>query len=275
MTCDQKDVSVRGIVDEATFTTSKQGTDYMTFYLTDGTNKLKVFSRAQLDIVDGDLIQVDGSFYSKNMVGDAVYYNEVVTDSSKIYILKRHTSWIVYAGFIIIGYAVVFSGLYFGYYKPKKRRGKRFERYVLSLLDDDDWKIKYFALDVSGEIRRNVASDSWPDIIVQHRKTKKEIGIECKYFSRFSEGPDATERKLPFKSYQLTQYKTYETKQKFPIYIIAGVGGNEKSPQNLYIIPLKKIEVWVKKESTYLPERIFNDYEITPRKIQIEDFVQM
>lgn len=248
--CDNITVSAKGIVSDVEFkiATTENSNPYTVFQISDGSSKLQVFSFSHLDIRKDDIVEVVGVFHEMYTTStNHIITNQIISTPD---LIKISHGYLWYEDFRILiilpfAFAGATSSLYFGYFKPRNRRGKTFEKYVLSLLDDKDWKIKHFAKDISGEIKRNVASDSWPDIIVQHRRTNQQIGIQCKYFSMFSEGADSTERKLPFKSYQLTQYKTYQTKEGFPTYIAAGVGGHEKSPQKLYIIPLKKINVWL------------------------------
>lgn len=276
--CDNMTVSAKGIVSDVEFkiATTENSNPYTVFQISDGSSKLQVFSFSHLDVRKDDIVEVVGTFHELYTTStNHIITNQIMSTSDLIKITHGYLWYEDYRILIIIPFICVgaTSALYFGYYKPRKKRGKRFEKYVLSLFDDRDWKIKHFAQDMSGEIKRNVASDSWPDIIVQHRKTNQIIGIQCKYFSMFSEGADSTERKLPFKSYQLTQYKTFQTKERYPTFIAAGVGGIENSPQKLYIIPLTKINVWLKYDSTYLPEKIFNDHEFTPKQLQIEDFI--
>ena len=41
---------------------------------------------------------------------------------------------------------------------------------------------------------------------------------------------------------QFDRYKNFEKEQKYPVFIVIGIGGKAISPEQLYVVPLQEID---------------------------------
>jgi len=77
-----------------------------------------------------------------------------------------------------------------------------------------------------------IESNLDPDIIIRYRPNLEKFAIETKYRSSLSNYnlvyPD-----------QMARYKQFEEEEKIPVYIVIGLGGDAKKPNQVFILPLK------------------------------------
>ncbi|MCK4796215.1 MAG: hypothetical protein KAT05_02470, partial [Spirochaetes bacterium] len=150
--------------------------------------------------------------------------------------------------------------------------GEQFVDYTKSLFDDSDWKLLRAGPDRSQKEGRNVRDDSDPDLEVQYRKNYREIAVECKYLSFYSEWYHGSERKLRINNKNIKNYKAYHLRTGIKTYILFGVGGKPSEPKDMYLIPLNQI-VPNNYPNRYLREGWFSEYKIENRGFKIEDFI--
>lgn len=137
---------------------------------------------------------------------------------------------IIAAGFIFFIYRY-----YDGY-----RKGDLFENFVASLFPEEMWKIEDWAKNKSQHLDREVESDRRPDLTVRNLKTGKRLAIECKFRSRFWETKDGTG--VFWDKDKHDSYKDYGDREKIEVTVAFGVGGNAKSPNKLFLVPLRMLE---------------------------------
>lgn len=77
--CNNKDVSITGVAKNIKFRTSKKGSNYTTFDLSDN-GTLRVFSWGRPDILEGKSITVHGKFYMEKKSGEYTFYDEIEAD---------------------------------------------------------------------------------------------------------------------------------------------------------------------------------------------------
>jgi hypothetical protein len=122
------------------------------------------------------------------------------------------------------------------------RKGKAFERYV-----QEGFKAQYYDwIDSRSDDRYNgesPLSNRYPDFVFELRscetKGNRTFAVECKYRSKLI----ISNKMHPiFRSRQLKNYKNYSEKYNRPTFVILGVGGDPSFPEDVYIIPLDKLQ---------------------------------
>ncbi len=280
--CDRKAVDVEGEVTDLIFKISKKGNKYTTFNLTEGNYQIKVFSFEYLPISEGDLVRVNGIYYTEKLYEEYSFPNEINTMPYGVTVLKHKR--LLSQNHILMGLLVIslVGSIIISVYLYKKNREKNkkkinylkgydFEKYVISLLDEKDWNIENLTRDISEEVGRHVKSDSDPDVTVKNLNTGKILSIECKYRSKFY-----IDRNKPgilwAKSYQIKQYNNFQQKNGHPVYVVIGVGGSPSKPENIFLIPLYRLkypfanEDYLKKFEIIPPDKkfIFSDFLSSP-----------
>ncbi len=125
------------------------------------------------------------------------------------------------------------------YFDENKAKGDAFEKFVVKNFDP-----KYFILQ---EWRSDkyvdgiyAISNHFPDLEVIFNFKSKNIheafAIECKWRkSYYKNGIEWAE------NYQIVNYKEYSEKLEIPVFVVIGVGGEPGKPQELFIVPLQKM----------------------------------
>lgn len=144
--------------------------------------------------------------------------------------------WRVLDLFIIAGFALFFYRYYDGY-----RKGSAFEKFVSSLLPENEWIIEDWTKDKSKRLQRQVESDKNPDLTVRNKITGERIAIECKFRSRPWMNKFGING-ISWNSYNHDCYKRYGEKERIPVKVIFGLGGNPKSPEKIFVAPLEGLE---------------------------------
>lgn len=269
--CDRKTIVIEGEVKDLIFTISDAEHKFTTFNISEDNNNIIVFSYGYLRIGEGDTVKVTGTYYIEYIYKNYTFYDEIVTDYKRVIPIKQNTSWVIHGIILMAFLALIIGVLYYKRSIDPKIKGTKFEKYVISLFDEDDWSVMDYASDLSQKLGRRIMRDSNPDIVVKHKKSKVVLAVECKYFSRFSHIKE--DRTLRFKNYQLINYKTFQTETEYKTFIAVGVGASPKSPSNMYLIPLDVIHAYLQHDTSYITEKKFNQYQFTPRKFQIDDFI--
>ncbi len=118
-----------------------------------------------------------------------------------------------------------------------RKNGEDFEKFIVAKFNR-----KYFTLkEWSGDKYINgiyAESTPHPDLHLIFRLDGKqcEFSVECKWRRRFQKNwlfianPD-----------QLIRYRKFENENRFPVFMAIGVGGTGSAPEELFILPLKRI----------------------------------
>jgi hypothetical protein len=120
---------------------------------------------------------------------------------------------------------------------PNQEKGIEFEKYIVQKFS----KHYFTILDWTGDkfVKGYYAQSSLePDLKMRFtlQQNSVDFAVECKYRSSFfNDGMDLEKR-------QLTQYQKFAAEKQMKVFIVLGVGGSPKEPQELFIIPLEKIE---------------------------------
>jgi hypothetical protein len=120
---------------------------------------------------------------------------------------------------------------------PNQEKGIEFEKYIVQKFS----KHYFTILDWTGDkfVKGYYAQSSLePDLKMRFtlQQNSVDFAVECKYRSSFfNDGMDLEKR-------QLAQYQKFAAEKKMNVFIVLGVGGTPKEPQELFIIPLEKIE---------------------------------
>lgn len=148
-------------------------------------------------------------------------------------------------------------------------KGREFEDFVLELFDLNE-KNAYSLIDwrsdkSSGEARP--LSNSYPDFVIEYKdgKNKKQFAVECKwraYISRSKNNP-------LFKEEQVARYQDYARYHNKEVFVILGVGGEPSMPEELYLIPIDKLQKSVSKPSSLKTYR----RDIVSKWFSIDEFI--
>ena len=125
-------------------------------------------------------------------------------------------------------------------FDENKAKGDAFERFVVK-----NFNKKYFTLQ---EWRSDkyvdgiyAVSNHFPDLeVIFDFKTKgvnEAFAIECKWRKNYyNNGIEWAQ------NYQIKNYKEYAAKLSIPVFVVIGVGGEPKMPEELFIIPLQEMK---------------------------------
>ncbi len=121
-----------------------------------------------------------------------------------------------------------------------KLKGDSFEKFVVKHFDKKYFTIQEWRGDkyIDGTY---AVSNHFPDLEVLFKLNSKGISdkfaIECKWRKNYYQGTIEWA-----KHYQITNYKKYSQSLNIPVYIVIGIGGEPENPNELFIVPLAKIE---------------------------------
>ncbi len=119
-----------------------------------------------------------------------------------------------------------------------KSKGDAFEKFIVQKFNRKFFTIKEWAGDkyVNGRFAETTLN---PDLILELElnSSKYSLAVECKWKQNFyKNGVEFATKE------QVERYKNYETKNGIPVFLAIGIGGKPSAPENLYIIPLSKID---------------------------------
>ena len=118
-----------------------------------------------------------------------------------------------------------------------KRQGDDFEKFIVQKFNKKQFHIKEWAGDkfINGVYAETTLQ---PDLLIETeiKEGSTEFWVECKWRKGLINGglEFATEK-------QFERYKNYEKERNIPVFIAIGIGGNGKSPEKLFMIPLRKL----------------------------------
>lgn len=119
----------------------------------------------------------------------------------------------------------------------EKQIGDDFEAFVVENFDR-----KYYSiLDWTGDKKAKgqfVESSKNPDLTLQLKLNDKKypFAVECKYRKNYFKG----EIEISYPD-QLNRYKRFEQEKNMPVFMVIGVGGTAKSPESLFVVPIKEL----------------------------------
>ncbi len=160
------------------------------------------------------------------------------------------TQWII-ADYVLVLALATWAWDYFHSY----HKGHLFELYIQTRFPKNEWNVVDYTRDSHKRLRRFVETDGNPDFVFRKITIGYAVAVECKYRSKywkhesFGEGI-GWERKLT------ERYSAYSQKQKMPVYIAIGVGGNPKAPSVVSFIPLEVIQ---NRYPTFIPRELIED----------------
>ncbi|MFZ4583271.1 MAG: hypothetical protein ACOYM7_11540 [Paludibacter sp.] len=125
-------------------------------------------------------------------------------------------------------------------YDENKAKGDAFEKFVVK-----NFSRKYFTLQ---EWRSDkyvdgiyAVSNHFPDLEVifnfKEKGVNEAFAIECKWRGYYYKN----EIKWA-ENYQINNYKEYAEKLNIPVFVVIGVGGEPKMPEELFIVPLQEMK---------------------------------
>ena len=144
--------------------------------------------------------------------------------------------------------------------KPKSHvMGEEFENYIRKrIFTKHLYDIEHRSHDYSVNNGDFIGETFDPDFVFADINSEKIFFVEAKYRSYFYD--DAVEW---CKKYQYDRYLEYN--KDLPVFIALGVGGKPKSPDHLYVFPIKHIKY------TRLFKKTLKKYELDPtRKVRID-----
>jgi hypothetical protein len=114
-------------------------------------------------------------------------------------------------------------------------KGVDFEKYVISLFNEEYFRLHDWTRDNSGKIDRKVESDSNPDLTIRYIKTNELFSIECKFRSELYN--NAVEWARPD---QIINYLNHSLRNKIPTFVVIGLRGSPDKPKRMFCIPIEE-----------------------------------
>lgn len=115
------------------------------------------------------------------------------------------------------------------------RKGREFEKYVVSLFDRNFFSIVHAQSDKSFD-GRHVETNQNPDFVLRLETNSgwANIGVECKYRSKVN-------KNYPIQfceDYQLRNYQNFGYANEMNVFIVLGIGGTPSKPEEMYVFPI-------------------------------------
>jgi hypothetical protein len=133
-----------------------------------------------------------------------------------------------------------------------KAKGYAFEKYIATKFD----RTRFTCLDWRGDKHHEgifPVANSYPDLVFQYHDHIKKVAfaIECKWRACFQDNAIRWTY-----SKQMDGYFAFQKEKRLPVIVVIGIGGSPDSPQELYAVPLKKIQ----KHQLYLTTAFLGPY---------------
>lgn len=125
-------------------------------------------------------------------------------------------------------------------FDDNKAKGDAFERFVVKNFDPRYFTLQEWRSDkyVDGIYP---VSNHFPDLeVIFDFKSKgihQQFAIECKWRKGYFKNSIEWAR-----DYQIKNYREYADTIKIPVFVVIGVAGEPENPQELFIVPLQKME---------------------------------
>lgn len=138
-----------------------------------------------------------------------------------------------------------------------KAKGDAFESFVVKHFNKKFFTLQEWRGDKYVDGNYPVSSH-FPDLEVSFGYINETFAIECKWRKYYYQNAI----KWAY-DYQIKNYKEYTAKLNIPVFVIIGVGGEPSKPEEVFIIPLSKLE------SNTISEEELKSYK---RKIADKEF---
>jgi hypothetical protein len=119
-----------------------------------------------------------------------------------------------------------------------EKKGQQFEELIVSKFAKRYFVLKEWRSDkiING---RYAESNKNPDLEFEFKfkNITKAFAVECKWRQNYYKNGINWTKKAQFE-----RYKDFANAKKIPVFIIIGVGGTPKKPDEIFIIPLRKIK---------------------------------
>jgi hypothetical protein len=116
-------------------------------------------------------------------------------------------------------------------------KGQKFEDFVLNKFDKNYFSIVKKTHPFQGTDSHYIESNLDLDFIFRYIPSREKFGVETKFRSDFGSEVVTWSRQD-----QLERYKQFESEEKIPVYVIIGLGGMPDNPNELFLIPLRRIK---------------------------------
>jgi hypothetical protein len=118
-------------------------------------------------------------------------------------------------------------------------KGWHFEQYVIQLFNKDNFHVHEWRKSEKLVDKVLLQDCANPDLeFIFSRKQKYHFAVECKWRKEFVKG------KINWATYkQIDTYRNFENRNRIPVFIVIGIGGEPSSPERLFVTPLCNIEL--------------------------------
>jgi len=147
--------------------------------------------------------------------------------------------------------------------------GRRYEICVAAnLVNEGQYKILEWTPDKGFESNIKVEANENPDLIVESPEGEV-LAIECKYRSDFYYRRQKNVKEISWaKLYQMIRYINFSKNKPMPVWVALGLGGESRSPNYHYLVPIEKMSGYSRKEDPdekgiqviIKQQDIFNDF---------------
>ena len=118
-----------------------------------------------------------------------------------------------------------------------EEKGRAFEEYIITRFDRNEYKLLEWRGDKYCKGWGGAEANCKPDLTFENKRSGDRFAVECKFRSR----PNG--RKLEWATdEQLQRYRDYQGKEKIPVFIAIGLGGNPRDPEALFIMRLDRMK---------------------------------
>ncbi len=142
--------------------------------------------------------------------------------------------------------------------KTAKEKGYAFENYVISKFDRKFFCLKDMRSD-KGIKGFYPESNKYPDLVLEYKPSSSQFAVECKWRAdwwRREDGEESIDWAGGDKKIQ--NYNEYAEKNKTPVFVVIGLGGEPEKPEHLFVAPLNALKYRYAKKS-YLEKFIKRD----------------
>lgn len=119
-------------------------------------------------------------------------------------------------------------------------KGLAFEEFVVKRFDPDFFTIKEWRGDkqVDGVYAE---SNTYPDLVVNFNYRKEKVDVDFAVECKWRQGFLKNEVEWSY-AQQIERYNQFSREKNLPVFIALGIGGEPDSPEQMYIVPLDKLQ---------------------------------
>lgn len=136
-------------------------------------------------------------------------------------------------------------------YQPDSfEKGRLFEDYIIKLFNEKNFKLMKWRKAEKIIDKSFLFDHSNPDLeLIFVGARKYRFAVECKWRSEFIKG------KISWANdYQICSYEDFENRNRIPVFIAIGIGGESSKPAMLFVTPLCNISMYTEVyESDLIP----------------------